>query len=106
MSLPNSLDEGTSAPPRSNGELVFTAPWQQRAFGVTMSMTENGSLSWEAFRERLIARIAESSARPYWESWLAALEDALAMSELLPGTLVEARHRMVLDRESHDHDHD
>ena len=30
--------EGPAAPPRANGELVFTAPWQSRIFGTTMHL--------------------------------------------------------------------
>ena len=59
MSLPVRLDEdGTAAPPRENGELAFSAPWEGRLFGLTMTLVEGGRLDWEAFRQRLIARIA------------------------------------------------
>ena len=36
MSRPPLDAEGPAAPPRSNGELVFEAPWEARLFGVTM----------------------------------------------------------------------
>ena len=59
MSLPVRLDEdGAAAPPRENGELAFSAPWEGRLFGLTMTLVEAGRLDWEAFRQRLIARIA------------------------------------------------
>ena len=31
--------DGPAAPPRSNGELAFNAPWERRVFGVTMALT-------------------------------------------------------------------
>ena len=49
--------EGSAAPPRRNGELVFAEPWQGRAFGLTMALVDRGAISYDAFRERLIARI-------------------------------------------------
>ena len=69
--------DGPAAPPRANGELAFTAPWERRVFGVTMALTEN-VFSYEDFRQRLIGRVAEAPDRPYWQSWAAALEDVLS----------------------------
>ena len=40
---PLQLDiEGPAAPPRSNGELVFAAPWESRAFGLAMALHDGG----------------------------------------------------------------
>ena len=50
------LDGSLTAPPRLNGELVFEAPWQSRAFGVTADLVESGCFSWEDFRIRLIEK--------------------------------------------------
>ena len=45
MSLPVRLDEdGAAAPPRENGELAFSAPWEGRLFGLTMTLVEAGRL--------------------------------------------------------------
>lgn len=85
------IDFGHAAPPRSNGELVFTAPWQQRVFGLTMAMSEAGRIELEAFRQRLIVRIAEDGDRPYWESWTAAFEDLVVASELVTEASVDER---------------
>ena len=67
--------EGPAAPPRDNGELVFTAPWQARAFALAVTLVEELDLDWDEFRQRLIAEIAVDPERPYYESWAAALED-------------------------------
>ncbi len=95
--------DGPAAPPRSNGELAFAAPWERRVFGVTMALTEN-IFSYEDFRERLIGRVAEIPDRPYWHSWAAALEDALSDACALDSESLEARHRQFLAR-PHGHDH-
>jgi nitrile hydratase accessory protein len=96
--------EGPTSPPRDNGEIVFAAPWQRRVFGVTVALCRSEVCEWEGFRRRLIARIAEDQARPYWESWAAALEDVLADTSALPRVELDARHREFRARPP-DHDH-
>jgi nitrile hydratase accessory protein len=65
---------GPAAPPRRNGELVFEAPWQGRAFGMAVGAVERLGLEWKAFQQRLIAEIAAHPDAPYYDSWVAALE--------------------------------
>ena len=67
--------EGPAAPPRSNGELVFDAPWQARVFGLAAAVVETRfDGNREPFRRQLIAAIAADPHRPYWDSWVVALE--------------------------------
>ena len=84
--------EGPAALPRDNGELVFSAPWEARAFALAVALVDRLGLPWDAFRSRLIEQIAAEPDRPYYESWAAALEslvlslgltttDALAAAE-------------------------
>jgi len=68
--------DGTAALPRKNGELVFQAPWQGRAFGLAVVLNEKGAYRWNAFRSRLVEQIAGGSP-DYYESWLAALESVV-----------------------------
>jgi nitrile hydratase accessory protein len=70
-----SLD-GTEALPRKNGELVFQAPWEGRAFGLAVVLNERGAYPWNDFRTRLVARIAGGSP-DYYALWLDALESLL-----------------------------
>ena len=65
---------GSSALPRSNGELVFSAPWEGRVFGMALGLVDALGLEWDEFRGRLVEEIAAAPERPYYESWLAALE--------------------------------
>lgn len=69
---------GAAALPRRNGEIAFDAPWQGRALALALALTESPGTGWEAFRSRLVAAIAADPDRPYWESWVAALEDLAA----------------------------
>ena len=65
--------------PRRNGELVFEAPWESRAFGMVAAYLETSGLGWEHFRRHLIASIAaDGQDTPYYESWVHALEEMLA----------------------------
>ena len=96
--------EGPVSPPRSNGEIVFESPWERRVFGLTVALSRSGQSAWDAFRDRLIARIAEDEARPYWTSWAAAFEDVLDGSDVLATTELDARHETLLAR-PHGHDH-
>lgn len=95
--LPAIDADGPAAPPRRNGELVFQEPWEGRAFGLAVTLQDEGVLPWETFRDRLIAAIAEADRHPdagksgYYESWLRALERVLVDGGLL--TPEEIGHR-------------
>jgi nitrile hydratase accessory protein len=65
---------GHGALPRSNGELVFAAPWEGRAMAMAIGVVKALDLAWDEFRTRLIAEISAHPERPYYVSWLQALE--------------------------------
>lgn len=69
---------GPEALPRKNGELVFEQPWESRAFGLAVGLSEAGILPWPEFREALVSAIQESERldddRTYYEQWASALE--------------------------------
>ena len=69
---------GSAALPRSNGELDFDAPWQGRAFAMAIGVVDALDLDWDEFRRQLVAAIDEDPDRPYYESWLVALERLVA----------------------------
>jgi cobaltochelatase CobN len=75
--------------PRKNGELVFEAPWQGRAFGLAVALSESGVFAWEDFRQALIAEIGAAETRGgefrYYDAWLAALERVLAARAVVTG---------------------
>ena len=73
---------GDSALPRKNGELVFSAPWQGRVFGMAVALHEKGTYSWDSFRSELIKKIA-GEKHEYYESWLSAFESLLLSSGLI-----------------------
>ena len=69
---------GRAALPRNNGELVFDAPWQGRAFAMAIGVVDALGLGWDEFRKRLVAEIDAAPDRPYYGSWLAAVERLVA----------------------------
>jgi len=69
------------APPQANGELLFDAPWQGRAFGMVHALVDAGRFSWDEFREQLIVALdgGAASAEVYYERLLLALERSIAL---------------------------
>jgi nitrile hydratase accessory protein len=110
--LPELDVDGPAAPPRSNGELVFAEPWQGRAFGLVMTLTQRGVLSYDAFRYALVARIAAEEQAPtgesnYYRSWVQALEQVLGETGLVAPADLAARASVFASRPAgHDHGHE
>jgi nitrile hydratase accessory protein len=103
--------DGPETMPRRNGELVFEAPWESRAFAIAIALSGN-VYDWDEFRSELIAEIArweEGEAGDEWsyyERWLASLEAVLvARGAIAPGELSE-RIEQVAHAAAHEHDHD
>jgi hypothetical protein len=69
--------------PRSNGALVFDAPWQARAHALAVISVRSSGRGWDDFRRHLIVAIDGDDRRPYWESWVVALDAFLVESGLL-----------------------
>jgi nitrile hydratase accessory protein len=83
--------EGDAALPRKNGELVFQAPWEGRAFGLAVVLSEKGEYPWDDFRAKLVDEIASGEGDPYYESWLDALEALLLARGVVTADEVAAR---------------
>ena len=109
MTLDMTLD-GETAPPMANGEVIFEAPWQSRAFGLARVLCEAGHYSWDEFRARLILRISEweasqtDSEYAYFDCFLLALTDVLDASGLCSTTSLNQRVDTFAAR-PHGHDH-
>lgn len=104
--------EGPSAPPRLNGELVFDAPWQTRAFGMAAALVEAGEIDWAQFQTALIGRVrvADStdadtgSPSVYWQCWLDSLGEVAARARLVDRSAWSDRsERLAARPPGHDH---
>jgi nitrile hydratase accessory protein len=104
---------GPAAPPRSNGELVFEAPWESRMFGVAMALLEAGRFEWSDFQQRLIAAVGrweadhlDGAGYAYYERWVEALESVLAERDILAPAAIDERAAVLARRPAgHDHGH-
>jgi len=101
---------GETALPRQNGELVFSTPWEARAFGLAVALQEAGAYEWREFSAALAAEISRAeragSNSTYYERWLMGLESLLTASGVVtPGEINDhvAYHAARLDHDGHDH---
>ena len=89
-----SMDESIALP-RSNGELVFEAPWEGRAFGIAVALNEDGRYDWSEFQDRLANEIAEAertnAPSTYYERWLSSLERLVLDKGMLTTEEIERR---------------
>ena len=89
--------------PRKNGELVFNAPWEGRAFGMTLALRERRPFPWADFRDRLEREIAaagpDDDGTRYYERWLAAFERLLADAGVVDPAELERRTHEYLEGE-------
>ena len=60
--------------PRDAEGPVFREPWEAQAFAMAVKLNEAGVFAWSEWAETLGAELACRPQRPYYESWLAALE--------------------------------
>jgi len=102
--------EGPAAPPRVNGEVVFEAPWQRRAFGIAVDLCEQGAYEWRSFQQALIGRVAEAERGDhpfdYWQCWLNALGDVVEQTGLVALDELDQRSVSLAARPAgHDHEH-
>lgn len=87
--------DGNVALPRDNGELVFEAPWEGRAFSLAVAMNEDQLYEWVEFRDHLANEIVSTSqsdaASSYYEQWLLSLEKLVIEKGLVTLEELDAR---------------
>ncbi len=102
--------EESIALPRKNGELVFEAPWEGRAFGMAVALNESGEYDWSEFQNMLAAEIADAEqghdTSTYYERWLASLGKLLLDKGMLEATELEVRTTEYASGERDDDWHD
>jgi len=109
------LTDSTAALPRSNGELVFDAPWQGRLFGLVVHMCRSGAFEWDEFKTHLIASIADSGVGETCDPaiYYRQFAEAFCRLGLQKGFFGDAEFEARTEREAallshadHDHDHE
>jgi nitrile hydratase accessory protein len=95
--------------PRHNGELVFAAPWEARAFGLAVALNESGLYEWRDFSQGLAAQTAAAEQRglppSYYERWLATLEKLAIARGLVTPEEIAARTAAYASSMHEDHEH-
>lgn len=72
---------------------AFAAPWEAEAFALAVTLSGQGHFTWAEWSAALGREIAAAPERPYYESWLAALETLAEARGLL--TPAERRERIA-----------
>lgn len=67
-------DIGRWAAAQALADEPFTEPWQSRAVALAVETVSAAGVPWDDFRRHLIAAIDDDEHRPYFASWLVALE--------------------------------
>jgi nitrile hydratase accessory protein len=95
--------------PRKNGELVFEAPWEARAFGLAVALNESGLYHWRDFSQGLATEIAtaeqKGTSSSYYERWLASLEKLVIARGLTTREELDAWTAKQALNEHDDHHH-
>ena len=68
------LVDSVNLPKDADGP-VFAEPWEAQAFAMAVKLNEAGIFTWTEWATALGAEIHGAPQRPYYESWLAALEN-------------------------------
>ena len=95
--------------PRENGELVFQAPWEARAFGLAVALNEKEIYKWREFSAELAATIAAAEPNndpsSYYARWVASLEELIIAQGLISREQLDARIAECAAGIHDDHDH-
>jgi len=86
-----------------SGQVNFAAPWEARVFALALSLSKSGSISWNEFRDLLIAEIAIADAADragdaapsYYECWLAAFEKLIVSKGMTDHAEVSGRAEVI-----------
>jgi nitrile hydratase accessory protein len=70
-------------------EPVFAAPWQARAFALTLCLHEKGLFPWSEWTDTLASEIAANPTRDYYDCWLAALEQIVIRHNAVQANEIE-----------------
>ncbi|MBM3226664.1 MAG: nitrile hydratase accessory protein [Candidatus Tectomicrobia bacterium] len=96
--------------PRQNGELLFQAPWEARAFGIAVALNEAGAYPWRDFSQGLAAETAAAeqpgeAQTSYYERWLTTLATLAITKGLVTPAELEQRIQEYLHQEAHAEHH-
>jgi nitrile hydratase accessory protein len=96
--------------PKDNGDVIFSAPWEARAFALVVKLHDAGHFSWKQWVETFSAEVAraenaehirEGHTDDYYECWLAAMEKLLKLQGLMTDESLEEEIQRTLENWPH-----
>lgn len=101
--------EAQIALPRENGELVFQAPWEARAFGLAVALNQQDLYKWREFSTELAATIAAADQNndpsSYYTRWVASLEELIIARGLISREQLDAKTAEYAANIDDEHEH-
>lgn len=67
---------------KTDDEPIFSEPWEANAFALTVALFEKGHFTWDEWAKNLSSELEDQPDRPYFKSWLAALENLIGEKRL------------------------
>ncbi len=64
-------------------ESVFAAPWEARAFALTVHLHAHGHFTWSEWSAEFAKMLNRNCSKPYYEVWVTALESLLAGKSII-----------------------
>jgi len=96
-------------------DVIFSAPWEARAFAMAIRLSQSGICTWDEFRRHLIVEIGRGdkvSAHGwiedhdrYYAYFLRALEQVLREKGIVDPFMLETKMRAISEAEQDDDDH-
>ena len=98
--------DGPGALPRPGDAPMFAETWHGRLVAMAVETVHRRGLDWDAFRVHLIAAIDTDPERPYYDSFLVAMEAFTADQGLVDVESVEAERHLAASYRTTEIDHD
>ncbi|MDR7126992.1 nitrile hydratase accessory protein [Pseudotabrizicola sp. 4114] len=101
--------------PLEGEDPVFSAPWEAKAFAITVKLSELGHFTWAEWVETFAAEVRHAESHKdfdaghddgsaYYHTWLIALEKLLEAKSLVSDAELDSRHQHLIDNPvPHDH---
>jgi nitrile hydratase accessory protein len=78
-------------------ERPFDAPWQARAFAITLNLHEQGMFTWDEWSRALGEAISAAPDQSYYEVWLEVLQALVIERKALTPTEIADTRQAWLD---------
>lgn len=98
--------DGPGALPRPGDAPMFAETWHGRLVAMAVETVHRRGLDWDAFRVHLIAAIDAEPDRPYYDSFLLAMEAFTADQGLVDTEAVDAERHLAASYRTTEVDHD